>query len=1167
MGISAIFKRNKAVESSDGVVEAPKARHIKRRQTEPSYSSSKPSAIGRSRSSGGQAMRQAKSAETERRGTPLARRGTGRYAKAMDLSSESSMDELPTPDDSLDERSTRLQPRSKIMAPNSRAMVPATSRNDRSSEKRAEQANNDMLGMRSLRTPPLEAWAAQRKELDPFEDSPPRRPLTDFEDPTYIPPLTLAATLFDEYGGMGSVSATTGAASPAAAGASGNSHRTAAVGASTTMGQTKSVGSGSLDFFGEFNAAYSALFGSPPSATLTHSDGLLSPASPRSPKAHSDGLLSPASTHPSKTPSPVDETTSDDGQSESSVDSDSAGESTNGETPELVEERRKEEERRAAEQRSRRREVIKQQVAFERMKERHRKQRPEPAAAPFGSIARWQSEAAGATATGHTQASQNARYASTGAINRGYAAQPPHAGALGGAQYASTSMPSIARGADVPPAQRPPNFPLLVDTAAARAAAVPGGQRGHALASPVSAPPLLTNGGFHNAQGTSHPSSGFYTAPAAPYSSSGFHAAPLVSGPHPDMGAISPQLPIAAHPVRLASIPQSTKNAYLSDSSGDNDSDVSSLDASNRTSSNASVDAFYSAASSAATVSTTEARSAPVFASSITGGGMPRSALQRTTSVSRRIDALQAAGNDSSSEGSARSQSSSKRRVRFQETVSVVFNTHHSIAEDDVNCPSDSDNDSSNASVDISAAPRPQKMANGNGRRLTNSGVQTPGASADDDAFDDAEAIGHSRYHIPASVAVQVGALHWPDISATASCSSYQTSGASSRNGSPDGAKHRRQRLKHRVETQPLRDREAERELQLQKKLAATNHKSAAEPVEHRSSVDPAPASKAASELSTASEPTEESQAADPMTEARRALLGHYHVPNPMLPIGNSIPRSTTIAHSNSTALPRTSSVKVVRAQSLSRPQNRYSAGVAATQTKNDSWRGLRGPRRGQSVTSAHNDPSNVIKNNADQNNTGSAADHPTDHTPSAPVAKHSHTRLVSRTASSQDIARRDSHEFDFTNVLESFSASSFELFEGKEGGVHIRYSDKDNAHHKSLNASSEHLAEDAADESDGDDIPLSAIARSRSESAQKHSSRSAIKPLAANASALSHAIDTRQSNLQGRMLARNSGNFRTRGEDSGPISTDTRLTSTDAAHQQSTDTSKRRFTRWGNLF
>ncbi|KAJ2801485.1 hypothetical protein H4R20_003652, partial [Coemansia guatemalensis] len=492
MGISAIFKRSKAAESSNGAVEAPKARHIKRRQTEPSYSSSKPSAIGRSKSSGGHAMREAKSAETERRGTPLTRRGTGRYTKTVDLSSESSMDELPTPDDSLDEGSTRRYPRGKILAPNARTMVTEASRSNRPSDKRTAQASNDVLGMGSLRTLPLETWAVQRKELDPFEDSPPRRPLTDFEDPTYIPPLTLAATLFDEYGGMGSVGAAAGAAPPAAAGtgASGNSRRTTAGGASTTTGQTKGVGSGSLDFLGEFNATYSALFGTPPSATLAPGGGLLSPASTRPSKTLSDGLLSPASTRPSKTPSPAGETTSDDGRSESSADSDSTGGSTGGETPEAAEERRKEDERRAAEQRSRRREMIKQQVAFERMKERHRRQRPEPAGAPFGSIARWQSEAAGAAVTGHTQLPQNALYASSAAINRGYAPQQPHTGALGGAPHASASMPSIARGTDAPSAQRSSHLPLLVDTAAARAAAVPGAQWGHALASPVSAPPL-----------------------------------------------------------------------------------------------------------------------------------------------------------------------------------------------------------------------------------------------------------------------------------------------------------------------------------------------------------------------------------------------------------------------------------------------------------------------------------------------------------------------------------------------------------------------------------------------------------------------------------------------------------------------------------------------------
>ncbi|KAJ2803315.1 hypothetical protein H4R20_002942, partial [Coemansia guatemalensis] len=667
---------------------------------------------------------------------------------------------------------------------------------------------------------------------------------------------------------------------------------------------------------------------------------------------------------------------------------------------------------------------------------------------------------------------------------------------------------------------------------------------GHALASPVSAPPLHANGGFHNAQGAPHPNGGFHTATAT-------------TDAHAGINEIPPPQSIAAHPVRLASIPQSTKNAYLSDSSGDNASDVSSLGGSDSTSSSASVDTFYGAASTAAMASTTEARTAPGFASSPAGGDMPRSALQRTTSISRRIDALQAAGNDSSSESSAKSQSSSKRRVRFQETVSVVFNTRHSTAEDDGNYPSDSDNDSSNASVDMPAALNHAKAPDANGCSTTSASVTASSAFAADDAFDDAGALGHSRYQIPASVAVQIGTLLWPDVGAisAAASSSHQASGASSRNGSPDDAKRRRQRPKHRVETQPLRDREAERELQLRKGLAARNHETAVEPVEPvepRSSADTdtVTATQATAEPPAEPESVEEAQAADPMTEARRALLGHYHVPNPMLPVGNSIPRSTT------TALPRTSSVKVVRAQSLSRPQNRYSASAGATQAKNDSWRGLRGPRRGQSVSSTQHGQSNADKSNTDQGN----ADRAADHKPAAPAAKESHTRLVSRTAPTQDIGRRDSHEFDFTNVLESFSTSSFELFEGKQGGVHIRYSDRESSR-KPPNASSELLADNAADNSDGDDIPLSAIVRSRSEPAQNHSRRPGANSLAAS------AASTRQNKLQERMLVRSSGSFRNRSEDSRPVPAATRSTSMDVAHQQTSDTSKRRFSRWGNIF
>ncbi|PIA14947.1 hypothetical protein COEREDRAFT_93587 [Coemansia reversa NRRL 1564] len=1115
MGISAIFKRSKVVESSDSFVEVPKARHIKRRQTEPSYSSSKPSAIGRSRSSGSHAIRSVKDAEAESRGTALTQRGTSKYTKSADVSTELSIDELPTPDDSLDEGSTRRHLRDKILAPKEQTTVPATSHNARPSDKRPAQANNDVFGMRNLKALQQETWAARHKELDPFEDSPPRRPLTDFEDPTYIPPLTLAATLFDDYSYMGSLGGTTGAA-----GGNGHYHPSAAGGDSTT---TKDLGSGTLDFLGDFNATYSALFGTPPSTTLAASDRLRSPDNTQQSNTHSDGLLSPASTRQSKTPSPVGEMASDDERSELSAESGSTGGSSSGEPPELVEERRKEEERKAAEQRSRRREVIKQQVAFERMKERHRRQRPEPTSAPFGRIARWQSEAAVAATVDHPQPAQGTLYASSTAISRGYVPQQPRTGTLGAAQYASASMPSIARDVNTPLVQRQPHFPLLVDTATARETAVLGPQMSSMLASPLTAPALHTNRGFHSA--------------------------PAVSGAHTSISGTTPPQPRAAHPVRLASMPQSTKNAYLSDSSGDNVSDVSSLGGSDDTSGSSSVDAFYSAASSAATASIAEARVAPVFTGSTVGSTPLPSALQRTSS-----------GNDSSSEGSAMSQSSSKRRVRFQETVSVVFNTHHSIAEDDHNCLNDSDNDSSNASINMSVAPHSINAPDTDRCSPICANDPAPGASAADDAFDDAGAIGHSRYRIPASVAVQVGPLLWPEagVIADSASPSRQTSGASSRNDSPDEAKRRCQRPKHRVETQPLRDREAERELQLRKKLAAANREPVVKPVGPEPSVDGVAVTQSASEPHVQAETAEEAQSADPMTEARRALLGHYYAPNPMLPVGNTIPRSTPIVRSNSMALPHTSGVKVVCSQSSACSQNRYSAGAGAIQSRSDSWRGLRGPRRGHSVTSTRRGQSNAGQ---------SKVNHTTEHTPVVPAAKDSHTYSVALAASTKEIARRDSHEFNFTNVLESFSASSFELFEGKEGGVHIRYSDRKGAHHKPSSVSSQFQTDNAADNSDGDDIPLSVIVRSRSEPLQNHFRRSETKPLAANTGALGHAVDTCQDMSHGRMLVRSTGSLKNRSVDSRQVYADTCSASVEANHQQTSDASSRRFSRWGNIF
>ncbi|KAJ1795983.1 hypothetical protein LPJ59_004023, partial [Coemansia sp. RSA 2399] len=153
------------------------------------------------------------------------------------------------------------------------------------------------------------------------------------------------------------------------------------------------------DFLSEFNATYNYIFGSPPSESVLQSqtsqaaqdNGLLSPSSVT--RAPSEGR--PKAGSASEDEDYATAMGSDDGSS-SDEDGNSAADSDSVQDKELEDERRKDEERKAAELRSRRREMIKQQVAFERMKERHRRQYPgqQPTPGPHNSVMRWQKESA-----------------------------------------------------------------------------------------------------------------------------------------------------------------------------------------------------------------------------------------------------------------------------------------------------------------------------------------------------------------------------------------------------------------------------------------------------------------------------------------------------------------------------------------------------------------------------------------------------------------------------------------------------------------------------------------------------------------------------------------------------------------------------------------------------
>ncbi|KAJ2008094.1 hypothetical protein GGI04_001273 [Coemansia thaxteri] len=819
MGLSAMFRRPKAAaaassqSSTDGSVkEEQRARHIKRRPTASGSRTSEELA--------GDTLRSARSSKD----VP---RITSRTPPTSDAS------QAPTPKDSLGERWGG----SHII-----------------SLGKQQAADSDMFGLYRLTTPPLDPSVPQLKEIDPFEDSPPPRRLTDFEDPVYIPPLTLAATLADDYGAV------------AHGNSSGDATKAAAPATASTFArsQAATTASGPLDLLSEFNASYNYLFGTLPSDAVhaaPHAPVASSAAAPAPSKAAKPsravdtGLVSPVS---SQAVSGRD-SCEDEHKSGSEDDAASQGASSISEDSvlerELEDERRKEEERKAAEQRNRRRELIKQQVAFERMKERHRRQ--VPGQQGFGAgVARWQKELASAVAPPQQQ--QAAMYASSGAIGHGCMpqAQPPHH-APGQHAHMAPRGGSGSGSAGLQANASMPNIAYLAEPQALGQFPVP-----HA------------------------------TLPRHPQQPMQQCAAGLSSGLQAQHQPQAPPATPFTHPVKLAGRPQRARNPYLSDSSSDDGagSDGDELDSDDMTSigsSDISCDPPLDETGAPAT--------APL---GITSGG-----VKVARSVSQPMFSVGAS--DSSSDTSAKSQSSSTRRVRFHETVSVVFNTRHTVTGEDLEHEAiESDSDSSNASVDLDAASPSRAMS---------------GDHPSDEAFDDSNAYSHSRYQIPTTIE----STPWHDEESTTMANSKETSGNSSRNASPDSAKKQRLRPKHRIETQPLRDREAERELRKHEKASMRPRPT---PSKLPQAAAPAPEQEpAASAAPPATVPVSASEEqkllpADQMAEARRLLLGHYNIPNPSLPVGSTIPRS---GNATTTVFARTSSVKVIQPPSFARPKQR----------------------------------------------------------------------------------------------------------------------------------------------------------------------------------------------------------------------------------------------------
>ncbi|KAJ2600879.1 hypothetical protein GGF39_001555 [Coemansia sp. RSA 1721] len=1198
MGISSIFKRTKPVSSTpnqaafnDAAKDGERPRHIKRRPTTsdggPKEASSAKHAVPRKhgKPSGAEGGNPGKTKTTRVVSESHVYKTGRKYIHPASIESASEVEDLPTPEKSIDESYGAYYTRDNRKSQPSRS----------ASNQQKKQAENGLYGLHRLTTPPLDTKASQLKELDPFEDSPPPRPLTDFEDPLYIPPLTLAATLVDDYGAVGAVlNGTTRSAPPAI------SSRSTAVAtpASITATGGGGAGPGPTDFFSDFNATYSYLFGTLPSSDLGSSTATsgsnahaVTTTKPRNAtQRHSNaaagshgGLLSPMSTNtagkPLKNSDDEGNSCSGEGDSDSSdggSGSDADSDNENGTAQrELEEERRKEEERKAAELRSRRREQLKQQVAFERMKERHRRQFPSQTAggAP-NNITRWQKESANAIGVSASTYGQTALNASYATINRGYTqgavaqtspANQGHMGAHGNsgangvytALHANASMPNIGYSAENQLAaangstlfgssQRPvpqhsqQQYPLLVDTAGASRAAVVNGYHYNGYNSPPHAAQTI-NGGYQTLPNQ--------TSFVQMQQQAQLYAQPLQP--------VTPnQAVTSSHPVKLSlSTPKSTRNPYLSDSSDGSDisSHLDSDDISSIGSSDISCDAPLAEDSSAED-------SAPLGPSASHSGSSRVSGVQVSRSVSHPVityssnGGSQTAASDSSSDKSSRSQSSSKRRVRFHETVSVVFNTRNSATEEEMeNSVYDSDNDSSNASIDFnpgldrSASDRPAGSIGS---------ASAYSEFARDEAFDDSNEFSHSRYRLPQSfVSGTSGGVQWFDDSSTTAANSKGSSSVSSRNISPDGTRSRKQKPKHRFKTEPLRDREAERE---QLKIQEQNSKvgamakqgSGQNPGSSQPSAQQA-ASTAGSDTQSSTESTVTASTnmpstppVDPVLEARRALLGHYSVPNPAMPIGKGIPRS----NSTTSAFVRTSSVKVVQPPSFARPKQ--VSGSASSSGKRKSF-SARNAKRSSSNIDVSDKPKSPSKS-------GNQSLRP----------------------QKQQCDMESSQEFNFNNVLQNFSIASFEMSKDKEGGVHIRYSDRDAT------------ARDDADDnsSDGDDLPLSSIARSRSEpgaSIPRHSADNYLSRMSASAAANkangsrnydSDDVIKPTADASGSGSSRSGRRFFGRGQDSSSSSKkaigEMRSLSMDSGSRHSmhaqipvADGSKKRHSRWGGIF
>ncbi|KAJ1931803.1 hypothetical protein FBU59_006591, partial [Linderina macrospora] len=327
----------------------------------------------------------------------------------------------------------------------------------------------------------------------------------------------------------------------------------------------------------------------------------------------------------------------------------------------------------------------------------------------------------------------------------------------------------------------------------------------------------------------------------------------------------------------------------------------------------------------------------------------------------------------------------------------------------------DSDN-SSNASVKfvVQAANRPA-TARG---KVAKSSLKKPALDlakfASDDAFDAGNAYGHTRYQMPIDIAPHVAA-YWDsgdqDTALNSNRSSQKSSATSSRDISPTRTHSRKSRSKkkHRIEMQPLRDREAEREEMKKANKAIMLHPAPVTALPGQPSADslqPVPNQYSLHHGQAVKDTACPAVAADTMLEARRALIGHYMAPNQHIPLSNNIPRSSSLPVPH----PRPAQgVKVIKPQSFVRPKSN----PANTAPKTSQARTSSRPRELQSVEQ--------------QQQQASTRNRAQDHAQQKPVSSMEGVNKAPQSDIRRDLDKvaeelDSSQEFSFGNVIQNFS-------------------------------------------------------------------------------------------------------------------------------------------------